>query len=64
PEMNGRELVECIKVRSPEIKYLFMTGYTPDVITEMGLIEQDMKIIIKPFTLEELAKNVRYVLDR
>ncbi|MDY0220046.1 MAG: response regulator [Desulfobacterium sp.] len=63
PEMNGRELSEQVKKRCPDIKVLFMSGYTADVIAHRGVLEQGVQFIAKPFSREELAKKLRETLD-
>lgn len=64
PEMNGRELVERILAVQPGLKYLFMSGYTADVIAKRGILDQGMDFIQKPFSIMELAVKVREVLAR
>jgi PAS domain S-box-containing protein len=63
PEMNGKELKERIEKRHPDIKVLFMSGYTANVIMHRGVIESNVHFIQKPFSIESLAKMVRKVLD-
>jgi len=63
PEMNGRELYERIKKVSPNIRCLFMSGYTADVIAHRGVLEEGLAFIQKPFSKKDLAMKVRGVLD-
>jgi two-component system, cell cycle sensor histidine kinase and response regulator CckA len=63
PEMNGRQLKEKIMERLPDVKVLFMSGYTADVVANRGIIEKDVLILEKPFTNSELAQKVRTILD-
>jgi len=63
PEMNGRELAEKLIARYPNLKYMFMSGYTGDVIANHGVIEGDINFIQKPFTLRGLAVKVREAID-
>ncbi|RJR32204.1 MAG: PAS domain S-box protein [Desulfobacteraceae bacterium] len=63
PEMNGRELVERIKILRPSMKSLFMSGYTANVIAHHGVLDPDVHFIEKPFSLSDLAAKVREVLD-
>lgn len=63
PELNGRELYEQIKVFNPDVKVLFMSGYTDDIITTRGVLPEETNFIHKPFTVTQLAKKVRMVLD-
>jgi two-component system, cell cycle sensor histidine kinase and response regulator CckA len=64
PGMNGRELAErLIKIR-PEIKTLFTSGYTEDVIVHHGVIDARINFIGKPYSLQPLAKKLRDILDK
>jgi len=63
PGMNGRELAERVTKLRPEIRVLFMSGYTDDAIVHHGVLEAGMQFIEKPFALAALARKVRQVLD-
>ena len=63
PEMNGRELTEQLQTIFPTIKYLFMSGYTADVIARSGVLERGVHFIQKPFAQNDLAVKIREVLD-
>lgn len=62
PEMNGRELSKKITSHHPEIKCLFMSGYTAEVIAYQGVIDEDMNFIQKPFTMKTLGEKVKTVM--
>ncbi len=64
PEMNGRDLADRILNLFPEIRVLFMSGYSADVIAHRGILEDGIQFIQKPLTIRELANKVRAVLDR
>jgi DNA-binding NtrC family response regulator len=64
PEINGRELSRQVAEKFPDIKVLFMSGYTADVIAHHGVLDEDIDFIQKPFTLKDLASKVREILDR
>jgi PAS domain S-box-containing protein len=64
PKMGGRELADRIAEICPEIKVLYMSGYTDNAIVYHGVLEEGMEFIQKPFTVEGLARKVREVLDR
>ncbi|MBN2079349.1 MAG: PAS domain S-box protein [Spirochaetes bacterium] len=64
PEMNGRELRNRIVESRPELRCLYMSGYTADVIAGHGMLEEGTQFIPKPFSLQELAARVREVLDQ
>ncbi|MGD9547621.1 MAG: PAS domain S-box protein [Candidatus Krumholzibacteriia bacterium] len=63
PGMNGKELSEEIRRHCPGIDCLFMSGYSPDVISRQGILDEGIHFIQKPFTLEGLTSTVRSVLD-
>jgi CheY-like chemotaxis protein len=63
PGMKGRELAERVADLRPEIKVLFASGYTDDVILRHRLLERGGMLMDKPFTVQSLAGKVREVLD-
>jgi PAS domain S-box-containing protein len=63
PGINGRVLAKNLQALRPAMKVLFTSGYTGDVIVHHGMLEQGIEFISKPYTLEQLAKRVREVLD-
>jgi len=63
PEMNGRDLAVEMNVLFPQIKFLFMSGYTSDVIAHHGILDAGVKYIQKPFSLQDLAVKVREALE-
>jgi PAS domain S-box-containing protein len=65
PEMTGMELAEHIKKGYPEMKVLYMSGYSLDSVgIDREKVEKGIEFIQKPFTVYELAKKVREVLDK
>jgi YesN/AraC family two-component response regulator len=63
PGMNGRELADQLRVLNPDIKTLFMSGYTANVIAHRGVLEEGVNFIQKPFSKKDLAVKVREILD-
>lgn len=63
PRMNGKALAGRVRAFRPGIKVLFMSGYTADVITSRGVLDEGMDFLEKPFTPEGLGRKVRMVLD-
>jgi len=61
--MSGRVLAERLREIRPELKVLFMSGYTEDVVLRHGVLAGEMAFVAKPFSMETLAKRVREVLD-
>jgi len=64
PKMNGFELADRIKLRHPDIKVLYMSGYADTAITRHGGLEPGMSFIQKPFTPEGLAHKLREALGK
>ena len=62
PDMNGRDLVKRLKAIQPDLKCLYMSGYTANVIAHHGVLEEGVFFIQKPFSKKELASKVRQAL--
>jgi CheY-like chemotaxis protein len=63
PEMNGRDLADQIEDLYPNIKVLFMSGYTANMIAHHGVLDKGLHFIQKPFSKKDLAQKLREVLD-
>ena len=64
PAMGGRELAERVRQLRPTIKILFASGYSDDVILNRQLLERDVVLVQKPFTVAILSAKIREALDR
>ena len=64
PEMNGRDLARNILSHYPNLKCLFMSGYTANVIAHHGVLDEGVNFIQKPFSKGDLAAKVREALER
>lgn len=64
PKKNGREVYDEIRRMSPNIKVLFTSGYTRDMVLEKGIEEKAFNFIAKPLSLTKLLEKVRQVLDK
>ncbi len=64
PGMNGRELANQLHAIYPNIKHLFMSGYTANVIAHRGVLDEGVNFIQKPFSMRELGMKVRATLDQ
>jgi two-component system, cell cycle sensor histidine kinase and response regulator CckA len=64
PGMNGRELADRARGLRPEMKILFMSGYTDSAIMQHGVLEAVHEFLHKPFTPDTLGRKVRELLDR
>ncbi len=63
PGMNGRELAQRISEIRPNVKVLYMSGYTENVVGHNGTLEAGVRLLQKPFNLRDLKNIVREVLD-
>ena len=63
PNMNGRQLADEATKRRPDLKVLYTTGYTRNAVVHNGTLDPGVRLLGKPFTLEQLALTVRDVLD-
>jgi len=64
PGVGGKEMSEALQEKRPEIKVLFVSGYTDETIANYGVVPSDVNFLEKPFTPESLALRVREVLDQ
>jgi PAS domain S-box-containing protein len=63
PQMNGKELQSQIKSHIPDIKCILMSGYSANVISQQGIIEEGIEFLQKPFTRKILLEKIRTVID-
>jgi two-component system cell cycle sensor histidine kinase/response regulator CckA len=63
PGISGRQLSNSLAALRPELKVLYMSGYTADLIADHGVLESNMALLEKPFTQELLLNKLRSVLD-
>jgi signal transduction histidine kinase/CheY-like chemotaxis protein len=63
PTMNGRDLADQLHTLYPDIKTLFMSGYTANVIAHRGVLDEGVQFIQKPFSMKDLAVKIREILD-
>jgi signal transduction histidine kinase len=64
PGMNGREMSGRLKLVYPDIKQLFMSGYTAEIVSGNAVLEEGVNFIQKPFTNADLGRKIRDVLGR
>jgi two-component system cell cycle sensor histidine kinase/response regulator CckA len=63
PMTNGKELTERLRVGHPELRSLFMSGCTANVIAHHGVLDAGVAFLQKPFTIQALAEKAREVLE-
>jgi CheY-like chemotaxis protein len=63
PGINGAQLVAEAKLRRPDVKVLFTTGYARNAIVHQGRLDPGVELITKPFTRAQLASRIRDILD-
>ena len=64
PEMNAKQLAEEIERLLPEIKIIYMSGYTANTIAHHGILDEGINFIEKPLTTYTLSRKIREVLDK
>ena len=63
PVMSGREVAEQLAAQRADLKVLFMSGYTDDIVVRHGLLTAEVEFLSKPFSPRLLLTKVRDVLD-
>ena len=63
PEMDGRRLADRARAVRPGLKVLYTTGYTKNAIVHNGMLDAGVAFLAKPFTVDQLARKVRQVLE-
>ena len=63
PELGGKELAERLRVRTPELKVIFMSGYADGGLSDNGALQPGTELLEKPFAFADLLDRVRHVLD-
>ena len=64
PGMNGRQLADELRRRQPELKVLFMTGYSRDAVVHQGRLDSGVSLLQKPLNQTLLAAKIRDSLDK
>ncbi|HEX7821876.1 MAG TPA: PAS domain-containing protein [Sphingobium sp.] len=63
PELNGRQVADGGRVKRPDLRILFMTGYAENAALASGFLEPGMAMITKPFAMETLAARIREIIE-
>ncbi len=64
PRMNGREVYDAIRLRGSEMRAIFTSGYTADIINKKGVLDTELDFLSKPLSPNKLLAKIREVLDR
>ena len=64
PKKSGKEAYEAIRKINPDIKVLFFSGYSADIIQREGILTEKLEFIMKPVTPKDLLRKVRDILDK
>ncbi len=63
PKRSGREVYEELKITSPEIKVLFMSGHAGEVLSRSGVLDENLNFIAKPVEPDQMLIKIREILD-
>jgi len=63
PNMSGRELMDKLRRNRPDLKVLYMSGYTNNAIAHHGVLDPGTPFIQKPFTLRDIDKKIREIFQ-
>jgi CheY-like chemotaxis protein len=63
PGVGGRELAERLLAKDPDLRILYLSGYTDDAVVRNGVLRDQVQFLQKPFTPAAFSQKVREVLD-
>ena len=63
PGLGGRQVAEKLLQKRPEMRVLYLSGYTGEAVVRQGVLQDEVSFLQKPFTPVGLAQKVREVLD-
>ncbi len=64
PKMNGKELADSLQLLLPELKVLFMSGYTANAIAHGHILDEGVSFLQKPYSMNELTDTIKAVMDK
>ncbi len=64
PKKGGKEAYDAIKKIKPDIKVLFMSGYSEDVVSKKIILDERLNFISKPISPSDFSRKVRDMLDK
>ncbi len=62
--LNGRQVADAARTTRPDLKVLFITGYAENAAVGSGHLERGMRVVTKPFGMDDLANKIRSIMDR
>ena len=63
PDMSGSDLCKEIATRRPNLRFLFMSGYTAEAVAHHGVLHEGVHFLQKPFSVQDLAVKLREALN-
>jgi YesN/AraC family two-component response regulator len=64
PKLSGKDAYKELKKIKPDIKILFISGYTADILKQKGIENEKINFISKPLRTDALSRKIREVLDK
>ena len=64
PRMTGRDLAREVAKLRPELRTVYMTGYSRNAVTHHGRLDPNLDVLQKPVTQRDLAMRIREALDK
>jgi PAS domain S-box-containing protein len=64
PNKNGKQAYDEIRLLQPDIKVIFVTGYSADIVRSRGEIDEDVELVMKPINASDLLNKIRSTLDK
>ena len=61
--MNGKQMADKARLRRPDLKILFITGYAENAAVANGHLEPGMQVMSKPFPMDKLAARIRSIIE-
>ena len=63
PGMSGKQMLDKMQKQKPDLKYIYISGYSDDIIGQHGILDEKINILQKPFTHSAFLEKIRSILD-